>query len=210
MKLKINQKTDIAETLGINQTHMPSKQLKRYDVLSLVLVMVVVVATVVIWIGSKSSVTKYKTEQVRRGDLTVIVTATGTLQPTNTVSVGSELSGIIESVKADYNDKVKVGQILAKLDTSKLEAQLTQSKAVLESAKAKVLQAQATVAETHAKLAQLQKVRELSNSKVPRSWRWIRQKRPLSGQRQMQQVLRLRSPRLRPLSKPSRRTCTNQ
>ncbi len=167
MKLKINQKTDIAETLGINQSDMLGKQLKRYDILSLVLVMVVVVATAVIWIGSKSTVTKYKTEQVRRGDLTVIVTATGTLQPTNTVSVGSELSGIIESVKADYNDRVKVGQVLAKLDTSKLEAQLTQSKAALESSKAKVLQAQATVVETHAKLAQLQKVRELSNGKVP-------------------------------------------
>jgi HlyD family secretion protein len=165
MKLKINQKPDIAETLGINQSHMPSKRLTRY--LALALVVVIAVSTVAIWIASKSTVTQYKAEQVQRGDLTVIVTATGTLQPTNTVSVGSELSGIIESVKADYNDKVKVGQILAKLDTSKLDAQLTQSKAALESAKAKVLQTQATVAETYIKLAQLQKVRELSNGKVP-------------------------------------------
>jgi HlyD family secretion protein len=165
MKLKINQKPDIAETLGINQSHMPSKRLTRY--LALALVVVIAVSTVAIWIASKSTVTQYKAEQVQRGDLTVIVTATGTLQPTNTVSVGSELSGIIESVKADYNDKVKVGQILAKLDTSKLDAQLTQSKAALESAKAKVLQTQATVAETYIKLSQLQKVRELSNGKVP-------------------------------------------
>jgi HlyD family secretion protein len=167
MKLKINQKTDIAEILDINQSHMPSKQMKRYDLLSLVLIMVVVTVIVVVWIGSKSTVTKYKTEQVWRGDLTVIVTATGTLQPTNTVSVGSELSSIIESVEVNYNDKVKAGQVLARLDTSKLNAQLTQSKAALESAKAKVLQTEATIAETYAKLAQLQKVRELSNGKVP-------------------------------------------
>jgi HlyD family secretion protein len=165
MRLKINQKPDIIEALGIDQSHMPGKRLKRYLVLALVVVMAV--STIVIWIASKSTVTQYKTEQVRRGDLTVIVTATGTLQPTNTVSVGSELSSIITSVEVNYNDRVKVGQILAKLDTSKLDAQLTQSRAALESAKAKVLQAQATVAETHAKLAQLQKVRELSNGKVP-------------------------------------------
>jgi HlyD family secretion protein len=62
---------------------------------------------------------------------------------------------------------VKVDQVLARLDTSKLEAQVTQSRAALESAKAKVLQAQATVSETRNKLAQLQRVRELSNHKVP-------------------------------------------
>ena len=117
--------------------------------------------------GNQSTAARYKTEEVRRGDLTVIVTATGTLQPTNKVEVGSELSGIIKSVEADYNSKVKVGQVLARLDTSKLEAQVTQSRAALESAKAKVLQAQATVKETRAKLAQFQKVRELSNNKVP-------------------------------------------
>jgi len=54
------------------------------------------------------------------------------------VDVGSELSGIIKSVEVDYNDRVKVGQVLARIDTSKLEAQVTQSKAALESAKAKV------------------------------------------------------------------------
>jgi len=59
----------------------------------------------------------------------------------------------------DYNDRVKVGQVLARIDTSKLEAQVTQSKAALESAKAKVLQTQATVTETRSKLTQFQKVR---------------------------------------------------
>jgi HlyD family secretion protein len=166
MKPMIDLKPDIAETLGMNQSHMLGKRLKKYLIIALVAILAV--AAVIIWkTAGKTTVPQYKTEQVRRGDLTVIVTATGTLQPTNTVSVGSELSGIIKSVEVNYNDRVKVGQVLARLDTSKLEAQLTQSKAALESVKAKVLQAQATVAETRAKLSQLQKVRELSNGKVP-------------------------------------------
>lgn len=133
------------------------------------MVIVGVTTAMIIWkrAADNSNTTQYKTQEVQRGDLTVIVTATGTLQPTNKVDVGSELSGIIKSVEADYNDKVKVGQVLARLDTSKLEAQVTQSKAALESAKAKVLQAKATVNETSSKLLQLQKVRELSNNKVP-------------------------------------------
>jgi HlyD family secretion protein len=104
------------------------------------------VATVIIWKkAGKTTAPHYKTEQVLRGDLTVVVTATGTLQPTNTVSVGSELSGIIKSVEVNYNDRVKIGQVLAGLDRSKLEAQLTQSRAALESAKANVGKAQASL-----------------------------------------------------------------
>jgi HlyD family secretion protein len=123
---------------------------------------------IMMWAKSgPSSLTQYKTEQVNRGDLTVLVNATGTLEPTNEVEVGSELSGIIKSVEVDYNSKVKVGQVLARLDTSKLEAQVTQSKAALESAKAKVWQIQATLNETRSKLTQYEKVRELSDNKVP-------------------------------------------
>ncbi|MBI5055024.1 MAG: efflux RND transporter periplasmic adaptor subunit [Nitrospirae bacterium] len=166
MKSKIEPESDITETLGLHHAPMFSKGLKRYLVIALVAILAV--AAVIMWkAAGKTTVPQYKTEQVRRGELTVIVTATGTLQPTNTVSVGSELSGIIKSVEVNYNDRVKIGQVLARLDTLKLEAQLTQSKAALESAKAKVLQTQATVAETRAKLSQLQKVKELSNGKVP-------------------------------------------
>lgn len=166
MKSKIEPKSDITETLRMQHIPMFSIRLKRYFVI--VFVAILALTAVIIWKKTgKTTLPQYKTEQVRLGELTVNVTATGTLQPTNTVSVGSELSGIIKSVEVNYNDRVKIGQILARLDTLKLEAQLTQSKAALESAKAKVLQAQATVAETRAKLSQLQKVKELSNGKVP-------------------------------------------
>jgi HlyD family secretion protein len=70
-------------------------------------------------------------------------------------------------VEADYNDEVKVDQVLARIDTSRLEAQETQLKAALEAAGAKVLQAEATLTETRTKLSQLQRVREMSGGKVP-------------------------------------------
>jgi HlyD family secretion protein len=166
MKSKIDPEPDIAKTLEIDKSPGHGKWLKRSLVIALLVI--VGVTAVVFWrTSNKSNTTQFKTQEVQRGDLTIIVTATGTLQPTNKVDVGSELSGIIKSVEVDYNDRVKVGQVLAKLDTSKLEAQVTQSKAALESAKAKVLQAQATVSETRSKLAQFQRVRELSNNKVP-------------------------------------------
>jgi HlyD family secretion protein len=79
--------------------------------------------------------------------LVVCVTATGNLEPINQVDVGSELSGIIRTVEVDYNDSVRVGQTLAKLDTDRLDAQLLESEAVLESAQAKVREAEATSAE---------------------------------------------------------------
>lgn len=166
MKPSDNPKQDIAEILGMKQSFIPGDWLKKY--LSMVLVLILIVAAAMIWTkAGKTTVPQYKTEYVRRGGLTVIVTATGTLQPTNTVSVGSELSGMIKTVEINYNDRVKIGQVLARLDTSKLQAQLTQSKAALESAQAKAMQAQATLAEMWAKFSQLRKLRELTDGKAP-------------------------------------------
>ncbi len=168
MKSTISNESDMARTLKMDQSPKQGRRLKRWCIVSSLVTLAVVSATTV-WkrAADSSNSTQYKTQEAQRGDLTVIVTATGTLEPTNQVDVGSELSGIIKSVEADYNDRVQVGQVLARLDTSKLAAQVAQSRAALESAKAKVLQAQATVSETRAKLAQLQRVRELSNNKVP-------------------------------------------
>ncbi|MGH9888053.1 MAG: efflux RND transporter periplasmic adaptor subunit, partial [bacterium] len=110
---------------------------------------------------------RYSTVAAKRGDITVTVTATGTLQPTVQVDVGSELSGTIRSVEVDFNDAVKVGQVLANLDTTRLDAQVLQSKAAVESAQAKLVQAQATVSEAESQLARLLRVREISGGKVP-------------------------------------------
>ncbi len=110
---------------------------------------------------------RYATERVRRGELVVTVSATGALQPTNQVDVGSELSGMVRSVEADFNDHVKVGQVLARLDTTRLEAQVLQTQAALEAARARVIEARASEAEASSQLARLLRVRELSGGKVP-------------------------------------------
>ena len=78
--------------------------------------------------------TKYVTQEVTRGGLTVTVTATGNLEPRNQVDIGSELSGTIRAVNADVNDEVKAGEVLAVLDTTRLRAQVLQAESSLASA----------------------------------------------------------------------------
>ncbi|MBN9657992.1 MAG: efflux RND transporter periplasmic adaptor subunit [Acidobacteria bacterium] len=110
---------------------------------------------------------QYRTEAARTGDLVVNVTATGQLLPTRTVDVGSEVSGIIDSVLVNYNDYVKVGQVLAKINTEKLEAQVQQDRASLETARAKVQDAKVTVEETEAEYKRIEAARERSKGQLP-------------------------------------------
>jgi len=131
-------------------------------------VLAAVAIAAAVWMTSDSrDAVQYRTQKAEIGNLTVIVTATGTLQPMNKVDVGSELSGIVKTVEVTYNDRVKTGQVLARLDTSKLLAQAKQSRAALAAAESKVLQCRATVKETRYKLEQIRKVRVLSGNKVP-------------------------------------------
>lgn len=97
--------------------------------------------------SSSGPKTQYNTEPVTRGNLAVIVTATGTVEPTNQVDISSELSGTIRKVLVDFNDKVQVGQTLAELDTDKLNATADSSRAKVAAARAKVKDAEATFAE---------------------------------------------------------------
>jgi HlyD family secretion protein len=107
-----------------------------------------------LWIiGGNSSTVKFVTQPVTRGSLTVIVTATGSVQPTNKVDVSSELSGTVRKVFVDYNSPVKAGQVLAELDTDKLTATLNSSRAKLAVAEAKVVEVEATVRQTERDLA---------------------------------------------------------
>lgn len=166
MSAKSHNESDIAKTLGVAPGSGRGRRLKRL-LLSIVVIAVVIGLLALRKSPGGSNVVQFKTEEAQRGNLVVLVTATGTLEPTNQVEVGSEISGIVKTVEADYNDKVKVGQVLARIDTSKYEAQETQLKAALEAAKARTLQTKATLDETRTKLAHLQRVRELSGGKVP-------------------------------------------
>jgi HlyD family secretion protein len=109
----------------------------------------------------------FVTEEVKRGTLTVTVSATGNLAPTNQIDIGSELSGIVERVLVDVNDRVERGETLALLDTLRLTDQVTRSRASLASAEASVAQARATLSEAQAQLARFEEVSRLSNGRVP-------------------------------------------
>lgn len=97
----------------------------------------------------------YATQPVKRGDLTVLVTATGSVQPTEQVDISSELSGTVRDVNVDYNSTVKSGEVLAVLDTNKLEADVKSSRAKLDSAKANVIKANADLQSAQTSLDRL-------------------------------------------------------
>ena len=117
--------------------------------------------------SAKNAAPVFVTETVSQGKLTLTVSANGTLQPTRSVSIGSELSGTVKRVLVDVNDQVKKGQVLVELDTAKLADQVARSRATLASGVAKVALAAATVKEAQSSLARLEEVARLSGGKVP-------------------------------------------
>jgi HlyD family secretion protein len=94
---------------------------------------------------------EYEFAKVARGNLTVTVSATGTLQPGNKVDVGTEVSGKVDQLLVDSNDQVKKGQLMAVINTDTVEAQLEQFRATLAQARATLATNEATVVQTEAK-----------------------------------------------------------
>ena len=117
--------------------------------------------------AQRQAVPVFVTEAAKPGNLTLTVSANGTLQPTRSVSIGSELSGTVLRVLVDVNDRVKKGQVLVELDTAKLGDQVARSRANVSSAIASVAQAVATATEARGNLARLEEVSRLSGGKVP-------------------------------------------
>jgi HlyD family secretion protein len=117
--------------------------------------------------GNDATAPRYQTEPVVTGALVVKVSATGNLQPTNQVEVGSELSGIVNQVLVDENDRVQKGQVLAQLDVSRLQDAVERSRASLAAADAQVLVAQATAAEKQAELRRFRRISEMSSGTLP-------------------------------------------
>lgn len=94
------------------------------------------------WQGRQGSSPKYQTAAVSRGDLTQMVTATGTLNPVVNVQVGCQISGMIQKLLADYNSVVKAGQIVAELDPATYQASVHQAEGDLANARASLELAQ--------------------------------------------------------------------
>ncbi|MDI6766863.1 MAG: efflux RND transporter periplasmic adaptor subunit [Bacteroidota bacterium] len=94
-----------------------------------------------IFFNNGSNDIKYRTEKISRGDVTVQVRATGTINPVQTVQVGSQVSGIIDKLYADFNSEVKKGQIIARIDSTFLYASVKEAEANLERNQAQVNEA---------------------------------------------------------------------
>src|SRR5687768_7173825 len=98
--------------------------------------------------GSEAGTPQYMTARIEKGNLRNTVTATGALQAVTTVQVGSQASGTIAALYADFNSTVRKGQLLAQLDPSVAQAQVQQASANLAQAQAQLQSARAAVAQS--------------------------------------------------------------
>lgn len=103
-----------------------------------ILIVVGGVAGAVVWhfVGASDAGPQYQTAEITRGDIIQAVTATGTLNPVTNVTVGSQISGYIQKLSADWNSKVKANEVIAQLDPSTYKAQVAQAEGDLASASA--------------------------------------------------------------------------
>ena len=141
---------DVAATLGLaggaNRGAMLGRRLLRWGI------PIVAIAGAALYFMSHhtQAPVRYQTVAARSGDLAATVTATGTLAALDTVAVGTEVSGVVDVVAADYNDHVRKGQTLAIVNTDQLRAQIRQGEAALQAAEATAQQTAATLVETKA------------------------------------------------------------
>ncbi|MCT7908103.1 efflux RND transporter periplasmic adaptor subunit [Arcobacter lacus] len=119
---------------------------KKLIYIAIAIVSFIVIVLFFIFNGSdKSNKVEYTTKKVTQGDLSVVVSTTGNLNPTNSVEIGIEVSGTLKEIFVDFNDEVKAGQILAKIDTVKLQSQVDSSTAALAIAVANQKESQVTL-----------------------------------------------------------------
>ena len=115
------------------------KKLKQYKKLTISILVILLFIVYKIFSNINPSLNEeyFELSEVRKGNLAYEVTATGKINPINTVTVGTQVSGIVETVLVDYNDDVKEGQVLALLDSSTLKEDMEKSLANYELAQAK-------------------------------------------------------------------------
>lgn len=97
---------------------------------------------------SKGNVPQFRTEKITKGDITTVVTATGTMNAVTTVLVGTQVSGTIKTLHADFNSHVKKGQMIAQIDPALFQAQVEQARANLVTAKANLAKSEVAVVDT--------------------------------------------------------------
>jgi len=147
---------DLADTLDLNRK---GKRRKRWLWIGGAIVLLLIIAFLATRGGAEHT---YATKAVTRGTLAVTVSATGTLAPRDQVDVGAEVSGRIDALNVDFNDPVKKGQEIARINTDQLTAQLQQARATLAQAQATLAQ----MTETHTRYISLEKTNALSKEQL--------------------------------------------
>lgn len=109
--------------------------MKKKIYIAIAIVAVIGIATWLLSGGKKENAVTYNTAKAETKDITTSVTATGTLEPVTSVTVGTQVSGIVAHLYVDYNSLVKKGQVIAELDKTNLLSELASAKAQLSSAK---------------------------------------------------------------------------
>ena len=114
--------------------------IKKKKIITIIVVITIILSNV---LHKKNKIVKFDIknfdiETITRGNVQKIVSATGTINPINVISVGSQVSGIIEKIYVDYNDVVKKGDKLAVLDTDALRKELNEYKALLKQKKSQL------------------------------------------------------------------------
>jgi HlyD family secretion protein len=135
---------DIGAALGLDSSGKHAR--RRWPWLTAA-ALVVLLGAAAYWSLRPANHTVYTTAPATRADLTVEVSATGTLQPITQVDVSSQLSGVVRTVNVQQNQTVKEGDVLATLDTEKLSAQVDSGKASVEAAQTQIADATATLAQ---------------------------------------------------------------
>src|SRR5690348_2859707 len=143
--------------------------MKRWIIAAVVLVVIASTAAVVYTRRNKTEI-QVQTTPLSRGDIVDTVGATGTLQAVTTVQVGSQVSGNIQWLGADFNSIVKKGQVIARLDPSLFEAQLQQVQANLVQARANLTKARSELDRARVQLTDAQqkfnRAQELSSKQL--------------------------------------------
>ncbi len=164
--MKNNQITnsDIKHKLGLDGADTYKASWIWYG---LIVLLVVAVAAYFIVSNKNNKNVKYITQKIEKKDLVVKVSATGNIEPTNSVDVGIEVSGTIAQVNADFNQHVKKGDILTHIDTTKLESRVKNAQAALLVAKANLSERKVSLEDSKNELERGKKTLKSTHGKYP-------------------------------------------
>src|SRR5215467_3854243 len=126
--------------------------MRRIVLIAAVLVVGLAIAGYVFFNGERKVPVRYRTTMVERGSIVSVVTATGTINPVVSVQVGTQVSGMIKSLHADFNSVVKAGDIVAVIDPEPFRARRDQAASNLEMSKANLARAKTDLAQRRREL----------------------------------------------------------